>query len=156
MKSKIDEFNDVDFSEIISSSNTWKEIAEKFGYESTLSSNLKAKVITRCETLNIDSPTIGTINFVENRTKGDLFSSRKNWQSARTAIRKNAQSIFDKSDKSKECYICKYNKHTEIAHIKAVSEFSDVTLISEINNINNLIALCPNHHWEYDNGILKL
>lgn len=43
-----------------------------------------------------------------------------------------------------------------MAHIKAVSEFSDDTLISEINDINNLVGLCPNHHWEYDHGLLNL
>ena len=31
-----------------------------------------------------------------------------------------------------------------------------LTTIEEINNINNLIGLCPNHHWEYDNGLLEL
>lgn len=44
----------------------------------------------------------------------------------------------------------------EIAHIKAVSEFEESSTIAEINSIDNLIALCPNHHWEYDNGIIKL
>lgn len=48
-----------------------------------------------------------------------------------------------------------YDKHIEIAHIKAVSDFSDDSLISEINDKNNLVALCPNHHWEFDNGFLK-
>lgn len=79
MKSRIDTFNDSTFKEIVSSSSTWKELAERFGYESTLSSNLKA-----------------------------------------------------------------------------VADFDDGTLVSEINDINNLIALCPNHHWEYDNGLLEL
>ena len=46
--------------------------------------------------------------------------------------------------------VCGYDKTYEVAHIKAVSEFSDDALISEINDINNLIALCPNHHWEFD------
>lgn len=55
-----------------------------------------------------------------------------------------------------KCAICGYDKHIEIAHIKAVSDFEDSVKISEINSINNLIALCPNHHWEYDNNILKL
>lgn len=49
-----------------------------------------------------------------------------------------------------------YDKHIEIAHIKAVADFDDGTLVSEINDINNLIALCPNHHWEYDNRLLEL
>ena len=49
-----------------------------------------------------------------------------------------------------------YNKHIEIAHKKAVSDFDDSATIAEINDINNLIALCPNCHWEFDNGLLKL
>ena len=60
------------------------------------------------------------------------------------------------SDNEMKCAVCGYDKHVEIAHIKAVSEFSDDTTIKEINSIDNLIALCPNHHWEYDNGVLKL
>jgi predicted restriction endonuclease len=44
----------------------------------------------------------------------------------------------------------------EVAHIKAVSNFSEDSLISEINDISNLIGLCPNHHWEYDNGLLDI
>ena len=39
---------------------------------------------------------------------------------------------------------------------RPVSEFYENTPIFEINSITNLIALCPNHHWEYDNGILKI
>jgi AraC-like DNA-binding protein len=88
-------------------------------------------------------------------TKGELFGCRKNWQSARTAIRKLADSIFKRSNKPRECAICGYNKHIEIAHIKGVSEFSDDSLVSEINDINNLVALCPNHHWEFDSGQLS-
>ena len=92
MKSRIDTFNDSTFKEIVSSSSTWKELAER----------LLRRYL---------------------RTKGELFTTLKNWQTARTAIR------------------------------KAVADFDDGTLVSEINN---LIALCPNHHWEYDNGLLEL
>lgn len=88
-------------------------------------------------------------------TKGELFGNRKNWQSARTAIRKLADIVFQNSNKPKECAICSYSKHIEIAHIKGVSEFSDDSLVSEINDINNLVALCPNHHWEFDNNKLS-
>jgi len=55
------------------------------------------------------------------------------------------------------CAICGYTNHYEICHIKSVSSFPpDALIVKEINNINNLIALCPNHHWEFDNDILKL
>jgi len=90
------------------------------------------------------------------RTKGELFSNRSNWQSARSSIQKNARRIFMKSSIKKECFICGYEKHIEICHKKSVSEFSDDTLIGEINNIDNLVGLCPNHHWEYDKGLLIL
>jgi len=38
----------------------------------------------------------------------------------------------------------------------SMSEFSDDTLIKDINNTDNLVGLCPNHHWELDNGYLRL
>jgi hypothetical protein len=90
------------------------------------------------------------------KTKGELFKSRKNYQSARSAIRQHAELVYARSGKQKVCKICGYSNHAEISHIKSVSSFPDTALISEINDINNLIALCPNHHWEFDNGLLKL
>lgn len=41
-------------------------------------------------------------------------------------------------------------------HKKPVSEFEGHVNIKTINNLDNLIALCLNHHWEFDNGILNL
>lgn len=152
----INQFNDKQFSEIIKNSKTWKELGEKLGYKNTISSNNKQKIIDRCSKLGIVSFIIKKSNPVEKQTKGQLFGSRKNWQSARTAIRKSAQKSFEDSGKPYKCSICGYTNHIEIAHIKAVSDFDDDILISEINNPDNLIGLCPNHHWEYDNGLLKI
>ena len=87
-----------------------------------------------------------------NNTKGELFNRYTQWQTARSTIQKNAKKIYDLSNKPKQCVVCGYDKYYEVAHIKAVSDFDDNTLITEINNIDNLIALCPNHHWEYDNA----
>ena len=89
-------------------------------------------------------------------TKGELFGNRKNWQSARTAIRKLAAFVYFSENRNPCCKICGYNKHVEVAHIKAVSEFPDSSTIGEIDSIDNLVGLCPNHHWEYDNGLLEL
>lgn len=55
-----------------------------------------------------------------------------------------------------QCLICGYKKHIEICHKKAISEFPLPTLISEINSEINLAPLCPNCHWEFDNGLLQL
>lgn len=88
-------------------------------------------------------------------SKGDFFKKRKTWQSARSCIRKHAEKIYKNSGKPFKCF-CGYDTHIEICHKKSVSDFSDEALIKEINNIENLVSLCPNHHWEFDNGILKL
>ena len=64
--------------------------------------------------------------------------------------------FFFEHNTEHKCAICGYDKHIEVAHIKAVSEFDDNATIGEINAITNLIGLCPNHHWEYDNGLLNL
>jgi 5-methylcytosine-specific restriction endonuclease McrA len=91
-----------------------------------------------------------------NRTKEELFSSRKNWQSARTGIRNHAHIILQASKQKPECKVCNYTTHVEVCHIKPVSEFSGDSLIKDINHLSNLMYLCPNHHWEFDNGRLKL
>lgn len=54
------------------------------------------------------------------------------------------------------CRACGYDKHFEVCHIKAVTDFTDDTLISEINSPDNLVPLCPNCHWEFDNGLLTI
>lgn len=86
----------------------------------------------------------------------NLFNNRKNWQSARSAIQKMDKKVYFAHNNNPKCYICGYDKHVEVAHLKSVSSFTDDIKIKEINSIDNLIGLCPNHHWEYDNGILKI
>lgn len=54
------------------------------------------------------------------------------------------------------CQSCGYSKHIEFAHIKAISRFDLDTPIKVVNSSNNILILCPNCHWEFDNGLLKL
>ena len=153
MVDKLYKISDEDFCKIIKANTTWKGIKESLGY-SKRGLKINSRILKRCEELGIET-NIGYNSPILNMTKGELFGCRKNWQSARTAIRKLADSIFKKSNKPRECAVCGYSKHIEIAHIKGVSEFSDDSLVSEINDINNLVALCPNHHWEFDSGNLS-
>lgn len=97
-----------------------------------------------------------SLKLVKYKTKGQLFSERTNWQSARSAIRKDAVLVVRDNNIEKKCKICDYSNHVEICHIKSVSSFSDSTLISEINSVDNLLILCPNHHWEFDNGLITI
>lgn len=90
-------------------------------------------------------------------TKGDLFASRTNWQSARSGIQKMARAVFFARNPTPSCVAilstgpCGYAKHIEVAHRQDVASFPDSALISEINDISNLVGLCPTHHWEFDN-----
>lgn len=72
----------------------------------------------------------------------------------RQSIRKHARLIMTKLRIPKLCGICGYDKHVEVCHIKPVRSFEKDTLLSEVNSPNNLVFLCPNCHWELDEGLL--
>lgn len=82
------------------------------------------------------------------------FPKRQPGQSTMpNSIRAIARRIYRNSGKPQSCYKCKYDKYYEVAHIRPISKFPKNTPPSIINDINNLIALCPNCHWEMDNGL---
>jgi hypothetical protein len=54
----------------------------------------------------------------------------------------------------KICAVCKYAIHVEIAHVISAKDFDINTKLSVVNAKDNLVALCRNHHWEFDNGYL--
>jgi predicted HNH restriction endonuclease len=37
-----------------------------------------------------------------------------------------------------------------------LSSYDMTSLVSEVNDRNNIAVLCPNCHWELDNGLLYL
>ncbi len=69
-------------------------------------------------------------------------------------IRTLARKIYFKSSKPKKCFNCGYSKHIEICHIRPINEFPADTPIAVVNALDNLVALCPNCHWEFDQGLL--
>lgn len=155
-KNLVDMIDEKAFMNIVNMSKTWKEIGLKLGYkDGMLNGNVKKKIMERSKLLGIELKIIKKESCKE-KCKGELFKKRKNWQSARSAIQRNARKKFFKENPNPKCIICGYSNHVEVAHIKPVSEFEENAPIEEINDINNLIGLCPNHHWEYDNGILIL
>lgn len=50
------------------------------------------------------------------------------------------------------CVKCGYSKHVELCHIKAIRDFPVTAKLGEVNAKENNIQLCPNCHWEFDNG----
>jgi hypothetical protein len=81
-------------------------------------------------------------------SKGELMDW-KDYYRAKGIIIKHAAKVYNESGRPKICHICNYN-HIQICHIRDVSDFPDDALISEINALSNLVALCPNHHREFD------
>lgn len=71
-------------------------------------------------------------------------------------IRELARRNYIKSGRPMSCKVCDYNYHVDICHIKAIKDHKPSDLVSDINHQSNLIALCKNHHWEFDRGLLIL
>ena len=155
MQSRIDLATDEEFILAYENNTDYTNMARALGYGKNINNNVRIKIKQRLEQLGL--PPYDYRTDITALTKKELFLHRKSsYQNARSAIVKHARRVYQNSDKPKQCIICGYDKHYEVAHIKAVADFSDDTLVSEINSKNNLIALCPNHHWEYDNGLLDL
>jgi hypothetical protein len=148
--------SDDEFIIIINNNDTWEKIGKLLGYQNLISSNVKDSIQNRCSKLGIELKINSDNSILLNKTKGELFANRKNWQSARNSIQKNARRIYFENVNNPKCIVCGYNKHVEVAHIKPVSDFNNNTTIREINSLSNLIGLCPNHHWEYDNGVITI
>lgn len=154
-KSILDQYSDKEIIEAFNNSNNITEFSKKLGYKYKMNYDNYA-ISHRLQVLGLNIEDLKIVVDIPNLTKDQLFDRYPQWQTARSAIAKMARQVFNDSNKPKQCVICGYDKHYEVAHIKAVSDFDGSTLISEINNVNNLIALCPTHHWEYDNDILDL
>jgi hypothetical protein len=89
------------------------------------------------------------------RTKEELRNRAKGYPEYRASIQWHARKVFYQEYSGPVCLICTYSLHVHVAHIQSVSEFADQTKLTEINAADNLVALCPNHHWEFDHGILS-
>lgn len=70
-------------------------------------------------------------------------------------IRGYARTVYYRTQRPKSCAICDYAKHVDICHIKDLKDFTLESKLSEVNHPENLVALCKNHHWEFDNHMLS-
>jgi predicted restriction endonuclease len=115
--------------------------------------NLILKESNLCRECQTKTKELKNVTLGEYKQKLSVKNKHPSW--ATTHIR-----LFNRSW-NKEllkfgCQKCGYSNHIELAHIKSIRDFSDDSLISVINDPSNILVLCPNHHWEFDNGILNL
>lgn len=108
-------------------------------------------------------PTITEIKFKKQKfdyllemTKKELYDKHGIYYKFRAILRRHAQYVFEKSTDKKVCFVCGYDKFVEVCHIKPVSGFPMDSKVKEINSSENLVGLCPNHHKEFDKGLINL
>ena len=101
---------------------------------------------TTCDTCNPSYVDWSKVTLGEVRKKAAFQYSAR--------VRQLARKLYRCSSKPRVCFICGYSKHVEICHKRPINDFSDDSYILEINDIENLVALCPNHHWEFDHNYL--
>lgn len=147
---------DEEFIVFYKESSTIEELCSKLGYKYAGTGSNQVK--KRMSKLGLDTYELKRKNkrSIASRTKDELISKSKYWVGWRNLVQAHARKVFNRSDKPKECQICGYNLTYEVAHIKPVSSFDGDATVAEINDIDNLIALCPNHHWEYDHDLIDI
>ena len=89
------------------------------------------------------------------RVIGDVVYDDQGAFNAYAKIRGRARTIAKKAG-WKVCRNCGYDKHIEVCHITPIKNFPKDAKESEVNALTNLVPLCPNCHWEFDKGLLKL
>jgi hypothetical protein len=97
------------------------------------------------------SPKLKTIGFY--RQKLSIMGKHPSWLHAHIREMNRA---WNKDLTQKPCARCGYSKHVELAHILPLSNFPDDARLEEVNAPRNIVQLCPNCHWEFDNGLWTL
>ena len=93
----------------------------------------------------------------EENTRRNLSSihSAASYQRSAT-IRRHARKVYAESGKPLACAICGYDRHVEVCHRRAINSWPLDTPLAVINDPGNLVALCPNHHWEFDHKLVSV
>lgn len=81
---------------------------------------------------------------------------KKLHKSSKFAHIRGLNRTWNKDKRRLPCFVCGYDKHVELAHIKPISSFAMSAKLSEVNSAENVVQLCPNCHWEFDNGLITL
>lgn len=90
------------------------------------------------------------LTIAEYKEKYPPTGSRGRWH----FIRYHAREVMHNAKVPPSCKVCGYTFYTEVCHKKSISLFLDTDKISDVNALSNLVYLCPNHHKEFDRGLI--
>jgi hypothetical protein len=119
----------------------------------------KTKTCTSCPTL-IEAkhrycsecrPTRDTIDAQYLERKICDFVKNAKYQ-VNAQLRTLSRATYKASGRPYACQVCGYSTHVEICHIKDIHQCDPNDTIGSICELSNLVALCRNHHWEFDHG----
>jgi hypothetical protein len=102
---------------------------------------------TTCDSCNPSLVDWRTVSLQQLKTKA--------LQQYAAQIRSLARVAYRKSSRAKACAVCGYGTHYEVCHIKPINAFLPTDFVADVNRLSNLVALCPNHHWEFDHELLS-
>jgi hypothetical protein len=88
------------------------------------------------------------------RSKPRNLDNTTRREAGRVIIGKHA--VRAMGNRPKVCASCGYDKFVDVCHLIPVATFSPQTKLKEINAPGNLVYLCPNHHREFDRGLISL
>ena len=132
------------------------EVRKKVFCDNSCSATHNNKLREKKQKTKVEKEKKPIFNYLIGVRKKEFFEIKGIYYKFRAVIRKHAHYIYNQNNGEKKCKICGYDKHIQVCHIKSVSSFNDDSFITDINSMENLVGLCPNHHWEYDNGYIKI
>lgn len=115
--------------------------------------NRNRKRCSECSRIYLNSDRIRRMTLAELWSQPSVKGKHPSWRNSHIRLMNR---LWNADLLKKPCAVCGYKLHVELCHIRAISDFPESTLIEEVNHPSNVIQLCPNHHWELDNGYLKL
>lgn len=103
-----------------------------------------------CAKRNQEAKSLGSQTLGQIQSQLNAKGKHPSWKNA--VVRAYCREV--NSDREKSCEVCGYAKHVEFAHLIPLRDFPPTTTLDEVNRPENVRILCPNHHWEFDHGML--
>ena len=108
---------------------------------------------TKCRNCAPETEKIKKMTLLEYQEKESVKGRHASWINSHV---RNFTRSWNRDLQKLPCQKCGYSRHVELCHVKAVQSFDKSTLLGIVNDPSNLVVLCPNCHWEFDNGYLSI